>query len=144
MHEDLDGVEEAEEPEDRGLGIMDVQAHLESVFKGCKVRTPNTVRGVFHAELAFYEYEIRVILQGMRTKDRKFHYRCMQRVEQSGDRRATKRVLQDVEGSSREEFFAAVANTKAHLMGIVYAIHKAMAAPQVARITSIDDLFKGP
>lgn len=132
-----------EEEPDRGLGILDVKAHLENVFKGCKVFTPPSMGGSFHAEVSFFEYEIRVILSGKRAVDRKIHYRFMQRVEHPSTRKPTKRMILEVEVTSEAGFVQAVDDTKAHLMGIVFAITKAMRPPNVPRINGIEDLFKG-
>lgn len=131
------------EEEDRGIGILDVKAHLEKVFPGVKVNCPPTIGNSFQAEFEFFEYEVRVILSGRRVKDRTIHYRFMQRVEQPGTRKPTKRLIQDETVTSAEEFVAEVTKTKAYLMGVIFAIHKAFKPPHTPRINSIDDLFKG-
>jgi hypothetical protein len=141
MNDDTDDIME-EEP-DRGLSIMDVKAHLENVFKGCQVVIPTSLGGSFHAEVSFFEYEIRVILSGKRAVDRKIHYRFQQRVEHPSTRKPTKRMITEIEMNSEAEFIQAVEDTKAHLMGIVFAITKAMRPPNVPRIVGIEDLFKG-
>ena len=132
---------EEEEP-DRGLGIMDVKLILEKVFKGCKVLTPNSMGGSFHAEVSFFEYEIRVILSGKRAVDRKIHYRFMQRVEQPGRKHPVKRMIQEIEVNSEADFIEAVESTKGYLMGILFAISKAMKPPHVPRTDNLDDLFR--
>ena len=132
-----------EKTEDRGIGITEVKSLLESVFKGCHVYTPSSMGASFHAEVSFFEYEIRVILSGKRTKDRSIHYRFMQRVEQPDGKRPTKRMIQDVTVTSREDFEQEVADTKAHLLGTVFAIQKALRPPNVPTISGVDDLFKG-
>lgn len=130
-------------PDEPGLGILDVKLALEKVFQGVRVSTPTALKGSFHAEASFYEYEVRVILFGERTDDRRMHYRFMQRVEQPGERKPTKRMILEVQTTDPEELLKAIDDTKAHLLGVVYAITKALRPPTVQRTNSVDDLFRG-
>lgn len=131
-----------EEDEDDTLGIQDIKVALEKVFQGCKVSIPPSLAGSFHAELSFYEYEVRVILTGERAKGRKMHYRFMQKVQQPGERKPTKRMIIEVETTEPAELLQAIDDTKAHLLGIVYAVTKALKPPSINRLHGIDDLFK--
>jgi|SRR3989344_5280148 len=131
-----------QDDEDQGPGILDVKVALETVFKGCKVHLLPSLGGSFHAELSFYEYEIRVILSGLRAKDRKIHYRFIQRVGQPEGRKPTKRMILEIETTDPDQLVKAIEDTKAHLLGIVYAITKALRPPNVPRVSGIDDLFK--
>ena len=126
-----------------GLGIGDVKLALEKVFQGVRVGLPPAMKGSFHAVVVFYEYEVRVILFGERTADRRMHYRFMQRVEQPGERKATKRMILEVQTTDPDELLKAIEDTKAHLLGVVYAITKALRPPTVTRTNSVDDLFRG-
>ena len=127
--------------DDDTIGIMDIKVALEKVFKGCKVSLPSSLAG-FHAELSFYEYEIRVILTGERAKGRKMHYRFQQKVQQPGERKPTKRVIIEREMTEPAELLKAIDDTKAHLMGIVYAVTRALKEPTANRMHGIDDLFR--
>ncbi len=128
-------------PDEPGLGILDVKLALEKVFQGVRIGMPPALSGSFHAVALFYEYEVRVILFGERTEDRKMHYRFMQRVEQPGDRKPTKRMILEVQTTDPAELLKAIDDTKAHLLGVVYAITKALRPPTVPRMRGVDDLF---
>lgn len=128
--------------EDTTIGIQDIKFALEKVFRGCKVNLPPTMGDSYHAELSFYEYEVRVILTGARAADRKMNYRFMQKVVQPGERKATKRMIIEVTSTDPGEILKAIEDTKAHLMGIVYAVTKALKPASMTRLNGIDDLFK--
>ena len=127
----------------QGIGIRDVETALQDIFKGCTIRMPSSLGGSFHAEVSFYEYEVRVILSGDRAIDRKIHYRFLQWVSQPGNRKPTRRSIIEFETTDPEELWAGLDKTKMHLQSIVYAISKAMRPPTVAKMNSIDDLFRG-
>ena len=127
---------------DKGIGILDVKAALEKAFQGVKVATPPTMGGSFHAELSFYEYEIRVILTGPRDEARKINFRFQQKVTQPGERKPTKRLITDLNTTDPEELWQAIDDTKAYLLGIVFAITKALRPPNADRTNSVEDLFK--
>ena len=131
-----------EDDDDDTIGIQDIKVALEKVFQGCKVSIPPSMGGSYHAELSFYEYEVRVILTGERAKGRKMHYRFMQKVQQPGDRKPTKRMIIETETTEPAELLQAIDDTKAHLLGIVYAVTKALKPPSITRLNGIDDLFK--
>lgn len=135
--EDLDPGDSSED-----IGILDVKLALEKTFQGVRVRLPPSLAGSYLAELSFYEYEVRVILSGERAKGRKMHYRFMQQVQQPGERKPTKRMILDVSTTDPQDLVKAIADTKAHLLGIVYAITTALRPPTVPKMTSVDDLFK--
>lgn len=127
--------------ENKGVGIQDVKLALEKTFQGCRVHLPPTLAGSFHAEVSFFEYEVRVILTGPRTGDRTFNYRFMQRIEHE-DKKPTKRMILEVDTKDPAELIQAIEETKAHLMGIVFAINKALRPPNVPQVRGVDDLLK--
>lgn len=131
-----------DEEEDASIGIQDIKFALEKVFQGCKVTLPPSMGDSYHAELSFYEYEVRVILTGERTANRKMNYRFMQKVVHPGDRKPTKRVILEVDTTEADELLQAIQDTKSHLMGIVYAVTKALKPASMTRLNGIDDLFK--
>lgn len=131
-----------DDDDDDDIGIQDIKVALEKVFKGCKVSIPPSLAGSYHAELSFYEYEVRVILTGERAKGRKMHYRFQQKVQQPGERKPTKRVIIERETTEPAELLQAIDDTKAHLLGIVYAVTRALKEPTANRMHGIDDLFK--
>jgi len=143
MANDWEWSEEGLPVDEPGLGIGDVKLALEKVFQGVRVGSPPAMKGSFHAVVLFYEYEVRVILFGERTADRRMHYRFMQRVEQPGERKPTKRMILEVETTDPEELLQAIEDTKAHLLGVVAAITRALQPPTVRRTTSVDDIFRG-
>jgi hypothetical protein len=126
----------------KGVGILDVKLALEKTFQGCRVHLPPTLAGSFHAEVTFSEYEVRVILTGPREGDRTFNYRFMQRIEHEG-RKPTKRMILEVDTKDPAELIQAIEDTKAHLLGVVFAINRALKPITPPRMGGVDDLLKG-
>jgi len=126
----------------KGLGILEVKAYLQSIFKGCDVEVPRTMLGSQHATVSFYEYEIRIILSGRREPGRPIHFRFMQRAKGKGGR-VTKFVLDEVRTTDPAVLKEAILDAKGHLLGIVHAIKSALSDKPVPRINDINDLFKG-
>lgn len=125
------------------LGILDVKAQLENVFKGCEVVTPYAGTSGYHATVIFYEYEVRVILAGSRASDRPIHFRFMQRAKGKGKgNKVTKFIINEMTTTDPKELTQAINDAKEYLLGIVHAIKSAFTEKPVARTTGIADLLK--
>lgn len=128
-----------EEPE--AIGIQNIRDILEKTFPGCTVVIPRTLGQTYHAEVSFFEYEIRVILYGERKETRQIHYRFQQIVTQPGERKPTKRVIYEIMSDSSAEVRRLIEETKAYLLGVVFAINKAFRPPNTKQVRTMDDLF---
>jgi len=126
-----------------GLGILDVKAALEDVYKGCDVLCPRTLGGSHHAEGTFNEYEIRVILSGTRSKTRDIHFRFMQRIKPAGRKKATKLLITEMRTQDPKELMKAIRGSREYLLGIVQAINRALKRKPVPQVLGIDDLLTG-
>lgn len=129
--------------EDKGVGILDVKAALENAFQGCDVRTPNAMRGSFHAVVKFDEYEIQVILSGKRGLERNIYFRFQQRLAPAGRKRSTKVLINEVKTTDPRDLAIAIRDAKEHLLGIVQAIQRALRPKSVPRVRGIEDLLRG-
>lgn len=122
-----------------GINIIDVRTALEDVFKGCNVETPESMGSSAHAEVHFSDYEVRVIL-GWAGKVQKIHYRFMQKIDQP-NKPMVKRRIQDLEVDGEEGLVAAIKETKAHLLGVVFAIQRALKPMTSPRTADMDNIF---
>lgn len=128
--------------EDKGIGILDVKAALEDVFKGCDVVTPRTMVGSFHAEVKFDEYEVRVILS-KRGNERDIHFRFLQKVVTKTGRKPTKVLINEVRTTDPKKLGLAIRDAKEYLLGISQAITRALRPKPVPQVRDISDLIRG-
>jgi hypothetical protein len=126
-----------------GLGILDVKAALEDVFKGCDVKTPGVGNNSHHAEVKFNEYEIRVILSGTRSPTRDIHFRFMQRIKPAGRSKLIKVLITEMSTQDPKELMKAIRGSREYLLGIVQAINRALKRKPVPQVLGIDDLLTG-
>ena len=126
---------------DRMFGAYDVKAVLEETFKGCRVKVTPSMGGSLHAEMAFDEYEIRVIMSGRVGEPKKIHYRFLQKVKRPGTVKSTKVFLNEIHTQDPQELMKAIRDAKEYLLGIVHAINKALRRPTVPQVREIDDLL---
>jgi hypothetical protein len=134
----------SDDQEEKPIGIGDVKAALEDVFKGCDVETPYAMDCSFHAEVKFDEYEIRIILSGRRSgPDRRYHFRFLQKIVPSGKRRATKLIINEVRTTDEAELLVAIRDAKEYLLGIVHAINRALKRKPVPQVRGVADLLRG-
>ncbi len=133
-----------DDDDSKPLGILDVKALLEDVFKGCDVQCPNSMGGSFHAEVNFNEYEIRVILVGRRNSgDRDLHFRFLQRIVPAGQKRVTKVLISELRTKDEAELIKAIRGAKEYLLGVVEAINRALKRKPVPQVRDINDLLRG-
>jgi len=130
---------------DETLGIGDVKALLEDVFKGCDVEaSPDALIGSFHAEVKFNEYEVRVILSGRRgTEKRSMHFRFLQKILPAGKKRPVKVLISELHTKDDKELLRAIRGSKEYLLGVVQAINSALKRKPVPQVRDIDGLLRG-
>jgi len=134
-----------EDTDDQVLRLPEIKALLGDTFKGVSIRSPNSMGASFHADLDFYEYSVRVILTNPRTPSeaRSYHYKFYQDVSPREGQKPVRREILNIHTEDPDEIRQAIMDTKAHLMGVVFAILKALRSVSVPKVTSIDDLFSG-
>ena len=122
------------------LGIRDVKVVLERTFPGTVVNIPPSMSGSYHAEISFLEYEIRIILVGNRARDRKMHFRFMQKfLLTPDDKRLTKRMIREFETQDPDVLLQAIEDAKAYLLGLVFSIQRALKPVPVPKTSNILD-----
>lgn len=123
-----------------GINIRDVEAKMAEAFEGCVVKTPPSMGDSFHAEVAFDEFELRVILTGRRgTPERQMYLKFIQKMPH-GRKRVT-RIIKEVRTQDQDELFAAIRECRAHILGIVHALTSAIRKKRAPTHRGVGSLF---
>lgn len=118
------------------ISIEEARDLLKSTFKGADVVILNTMGGTeYITEAHFADFEIRIILSGSRRNEtRPINFRFLRKVL---IKRTTHRdIINQMDTEDIEDLKQAIEDAKAHLVGRVYVLQRALRGP-----FDIGDLF---
>ena len=111
--------------DDKGPNIQDVKLCMEKAFPGVAFKVTHGLNS-YQALGQFDEFELRVILSGVRKAGRPFHIRLIQKAGR------VKRLLVDKQTKDPAEAEAAIREARQHILGMMLALQQAL-NPKVVR-----------